>query len=150
MREGSLRKNARSVKQTEETPCARESQADMRRHALLACGWLFLGLGTLGLALPVLPTTPFVLLAAACFLRSSERLHSWLVAHPVFGPQVADYLDGKGLKRRVKFVAISMLWTSVIGSAAFIVPFFVADMAMILVAAGVTVYLLRQPTAPPS
>ena len=118
----------------------------MRRYMLLAFGWISLGLGTLGLMLPILPTTPFVLLAAACFLRSSERLHSWLVAHPVFGKQIIDYLDGKGLKRKTKFVAISTLWASIIASAIFFVPFLIADMAMILVAVGVTVYLLRLPT----
>jgi hypothetical protein len=62
----------------------------LRRHLLLACGWAFLGLGALGLALPVLPTAPFVLLAAACFMRSSERLHSWLVGHRVFGRHIGD------------------------------------------------------------
>ena len=102
------------------------------------------------MALPVLPTTPFVRLAAACFLRSAERLHSWLLAHPVFGAQITDYLDGKGLKRRTKFVAISMLWASIIGSAVFFVPFLIADVMMVLVAIGVTVYLLRLPTAPSS
>ncbi|MDZ4654332.1 MAG: YbaN family protein [Coriobacteriia bacterium] len=122
----------------------------MRRYALLACGWVFLGLGVLGMALPVLPTTPFVLLAAACFLRSSERLHSWILGHRVFGPQIADYLEGKGLKRKTKVVAISTLWASMLGSAVFFVPYFIADVAMVLVAVGVTVYLVRLPTAPPS
>ncbi|MDP2183124.1 MAG: YbaN family protein [Actinomycetota bacterium] len=116
----------------------------------MAFGWFFLGLGALGMALPVLPTTPFVLLAAACFLRSSERLHAWLVGHPVFGPQIADYLEGKGLRRRTKFVAVLTLWASMIASAVLFVPLLVGDVAMLLTAAGVTIYLLRLPTAPAS
>ena len=121
----------------------------MRRYVLLVLGWLFLGLGALGLFLPVLPTTPFVLLAAACFLRSSERLHSWLLAHPTFGKQITDYLDGKGLRPKTKVVAITTLWASIIASAILFVPYLVGDVAMVLVAAGVTLYLLRLPTAPP-
>ncbi|MGE5229565.1 MAG: YbaN family protein, partial [Deltaproteobacteria bacterium] len=66
----------------------------VRSSILLACGWTSLGLGVVGLAVPVLPTVPFVLLAAACFVRSSERCHRWLVTHPVFGRHVADYEAG--------------------------------------------------------
>ncbi len=118
----------------------------MHRYLLLVLGWIFLGLGLLGMALPVLPTTPFVLLAAACFLRSSERLHAWLISHPVFGGQIAGYLAGQGLGRRTKIVAISTLWASVIASAVLFVPHPLADALMVLTAAGVTLYLVRLPT----
>ncbi len=121
----------------------------MGRYVLLSLGWVFLGIGVIGMALPVLPTTPFVLLAAACFLRSSERIHSWLVAHPVFGKQIADYLAGKGLRRKTKVVAIATLWASIIASALWVVPYLLADAAMFAIAAWVTVYLLRLPTAAP-
>lgn len=113
---------------------------------LLTVGWISLGLGTIGLFLPVLPTTPFVLLAAACFLRSSERLHGWLVEHPTFGTHIADYLAGHGLTRRTKMVAIGTLWASVALSTIVFVPHALADAIIIVIAAAVTVYLLRLPT----
>ena len=119
------------------------------RYVLLALGWLFLGLGALGLFLPVLPTTPFVLLAAACFLRSSERLHRWLVEHPTFGVHIGDYLEGKGLQRRTKVVALVTLWASVSFSTVFFVPLPVADIIIVAIAAAVTVYILRLPTCDP-
>jgi uncharacterized membrane protein YbaN (DUF454 family) len=116
------------------------------RYVLLACGWVFFGLGFVGLFVPVLPTTPFVLLAAACFLRSSERLHAWLVSHPRFGPQIADYLEGNGLRRNTKVVALLTLWGSVALSVALFIPHIVADVLLLATAAGVTVYILRLPT----
>jgi len=116
------------------------------RYILLVCGWLALGLGMLGIALPVLPTTPFVLLAAACFLRSSKRLHAWLVSSPRFGPHINNYLAGRGLRQRTKVVALVMLWASVLSSAHFFVSLLVVDVLMIAIAAAVTVYILRLPT----
>ncbi len=116
------------------------------RYVLLACGWVFLGLGVIGLFLPVLPTTPFVLLAAACFFRSSERIHSWLVSHPRFGPQITDYLEGKGLRRNTKVVALLTLWISVTASVVLFIPHVAADAIVLVIAAGVTVYILRLPT----
>lgn len=116
------------------------------RYLLLACGWIALAFGTVGIFLPILPTTPFVLLAAACFLRSSERLHRRLLEHPVLGPPVRNYLAGRGLTRRTKFVAIAMLWASVLGSAFFCVPSLALDLLLIAIAAAVTRYLLRLPT----
>jgi uncharacterized membrane protein YbaN (DUF454 family) len=71
------------------------------------------------------------------------------VAHPIFGAQIADYLAGKGLRRRTKVVAIATLWASIIASAVYFVPYLVVDVLMVAIAAWVTVYLLRLPTAEP-
>ena len=114
---------------------------------LLGCGWIALGLGVAGIFLPVLPTTPLALLAAACFLRSSDRLHRYVVEHPVFGPGVRDYLEGRGVTRRTKIVAITMLWLSILASVVFWVDAWPLDVLLILIAAGTTIYLLRLPTA---
>jgi uncharacterized membrane protein YbaN (DUF454 family) len=121
----------------------------IKPRLLLACGWTSLGLGVAGLVLPVLPTVPFVLLAAACFLRSSERRYHWLVRHPVFGPHIADYLAGRGLRPQVKLVALLTLWASVLVSVLAFVPLLVADMIVLAVAAAVSVYILRLPSRRP-
>jgi len=119
----------------------------VRSSILLVCGWTSLGLGVVGLAVPILPTVPFVLLAAACFLRSSERCHRWLVTHPVFGRHIADYEAGRGIARRAKIVALATLWASVLLSVVLFVPLLAADVAMLVVAAAVTIYIVRLPTA---
>ena len=64
-----------------------------------------LGLGTVGIFLPLLPTVPFVLLAAFCFSRSSDRLHDWLVAHPIFGPSIEDWRRNGSISKRGKYLA---------------------------------------------
>lgn len=116
------------------------------RHLLLACGWLALGLGVAGIAVPVLPTAPFVLVAAACFARSSDRLHAWLLSNPRFGCHIEDYLAGRGLQPRTKRVALLTLWASVTVSVTLFVPLLIADVAVIGVAIAVSVYLLRLPS----
>jgi len=119
----------------------------VRSSILLVCGWTSLGLGVVGLAVPILPTVPFVLLAAACFVRSSERCHCWLVTHPVFGRHIADYLAGRGVALRAKIVALVTLWASVLLSVVLFVPLLAADVAMLAVAVAVTIYIVRLPTA---
>ncbi len=71
----------------------------------LALGWLSIGLGILGIALPLLPTTPFLLLAAYAFSQGSERLHQWLLTHPTFGPPINDWNEYRAISRRVKVFA---------------------------------------------
>lgn len=72
-------------------------------------GFAFLGLGIVGVFLPLLPTTPFVLLAAACFAQSSERMHRWILASPTFGPMVRDWEQNRCVTRRVKAIAMSSM-----------------------------------------
>lgn len=118
------------------------------RYLILAFGWIFLGLAVIGMLLPVIPTTPFLLLAAACFMRSSERLHRWLLSHPRYGPLIADYLEGRGLTVTTKVVSIGTMWLSIVAGIVFFVPYPVADLLMLAVAISVTAYLLQLPTAP--
>ncbi|MEM9667897.1 MAG: YbaN family protein [Pseudomonadota bacterium] len=80
------------------------------RAVWFTLGLVALGLGTLGAFLPLLPTTPFVLLAAFGFARSSERLHAWLLRHKIFGPLIKNWNENGSISRRAKIVsAISML-----------------------------------------
>ncbi|MEH6364843.1 MAG: YbaN family protein [Pseudomonas marincola] len=115
------------------------------RYALLAIGWLSVALGVIGIFLPVLPTTPFLLLAAACFMRSSERFYLWLTSHPHLGPWIRDYLDGEGIPLKGKIYAISLMWLS-IGFSCYLVPLFWARTFMLTSAVLVTLYILRQKT----
>lgn len=80
-------------------------------------GVLAVLLGILGIFLPLLPTTPFLLLASACFARGSERLHRWLLSHPVFGVYLANFEAGRGIPLRAKIIATVMLWGSMAWSS---------------------------------
>ena len=71
-------------------PPVQEQRNPVIRYVLLAIGWLSVALGVIGIFLPVLPTTPFLLLAAACFMRSSKRFYLWLVNHRQLGPWIVD------------------------------------------------------------
>ena len=72
-------------------------------------GLLFVGIGTLGIFVPGLPTTIFMILAAACFIRSSEKLYKWLINNKFFGKYIKDYREGKGMPRKAKITAVTMM-----------------------------------------
>ncbi|WP_017903317.1 YbaN family protein [Pseudomonas asplenii] len=124
------------------------NRSPLLRYALLAIGWLSVALGVLGIFLPVLPTTPFLLLATACFARSSPRFYRWLVEHPRLGPWIRDYLDGNGIPLKGKVYAIGLMWLS-IGFSCYLVPLFWARLFMLTSAVLVSVYILRQKTLEP-
>lgn len=121
------------------------SRSRLLRYVQFAIGWLSVALGVLGIFLPVLPTTPFLLLAAACFARSSPRFYHWLVEHPRLGPWIRDYLDGNGIPLKAKVYAIGLMWLS-IGVSCYLVPLPWARGFMLLSAILVSIYILRQKT----
>lgn len=112
-------------------------------------GTLALILAVLGIFLPLLPTTPFLLLASACYLRGSDRLHGWLLSNKVFGPYLSNLQSGRGIPMRSKITALIFLWTSLAFSAWFIhiawLRFF-----LLIPGIGVTIYLLKAKTLPPA
>jgi uncharacterized membrane protein YbaN (DUF454 family) len=121
------------------------SRNPVLRCLLLVIGWLSLALGVIGVFLPVLPTTPFLLLAAACFMRSSQRFYLWLVDHPQLGPWIRDYLEGQGIPLKGKVYALSLMWLS-IGFSCYLVPLTWARVFMLASAILVSLYLLRLKT----
>lgn len=116
------------------------------RWALLASGFLAIVLGGLGIFLPVLPTVPFLLLALACFARSSERFYDWLLEHAHFGPIIQPYINGCGLSRRSKVKAITLLWASITLSAFLLIELVWVQGLLLVIACAVTFYLLSLPT----
>ena len=84
----------------------------MKRWCLMALGWLAFATGIVGIVLPLLPTTPFMLLAAALFARSSPRFHRWLLAHPWFGPPIHDWQQYRGIRRHARRRAIVFILLS--------------------------------------
>lgn len=112
------------------------------RIILVVAGTLFVGLGILGIFMPVLPTTPFLLLAAACYARSSQRFYDWLLTNKWFGNYIRNYLQGKGIYLKVKILTIALLWLTIICSIAFAVHDFLVRLILILIAIGVTIHIL--------
>ena len=126
-------------------PQQRQTRNRVWRYVLFACGCLSVVLGVSGIFLPVLPTTPFLLLAAACFARSSQRFYLWLVLHPRLGPWVRDYLEGQGIPRKGKVWALILMWSS-ISFSIWIVPLLWVRVFMLIRAVCVTIYILKQKT----
>jgi uncharacterized membrane protein YbaN (DUF454 family) len=108
------------------------------RSLYAAAGILSIGLAVAGVFLPVLPTTPFLLLAAAAFARGSPRLEAWMLGHRIFGRMIRDYRERRGIRLGVKIFAISILWLTIGASALFAVTHIAARIALGLVAAAVT------------
>lgn len=118
------------------------------RGLYVGLGLLCVGVGVLGMVLPLVPTTPLLLLAAFFFARSSDRFYNWLLSNRWFGRIIRDYRDGRGLTMRDKVVTIAVLWLTVGPSVVFLLPVWWGRALMVGIATGVTIYLWRLPTAP--
>jgi uncharacterized membrane protein YbaN (DUF454 family) len=92
-----------------------------------------------------LPTTPFLLLAAACYMRSSDRFYRWLVHNRVFGAYIRNYIEGRGIPLKIKAFTISLLWLTIGLSAAFATENLIIRIVLAAVAVGVTVHILLRP-----
>jgi uncharacterized membrane protein YbaN (DUF454 family) len=121
-------------------------ESSFRKWLLTLAGIVALGLGMTGVFIPLLPTTPFLLLAAACFFRSSDRLYAWLTHHKWFGAYIRHYREHKAITLRAKVVTLLLLW-SVIGYSAFgIVTAWWVRTLLGVIAVGVTIHILHLKT----
>ena len=116
-------------------------RATAKRRLLIGAGTLSTGLGIIGVFIPILPTTPFLLLAAACYMRSSERSYQWLINNRIFGAYVRNYIEGKGMPIRTKIFTILLLWLAIGLSIAFGVQNIVIRIVLICLAIGVTAHI---------
>lgn len=119
----------------------------MKRIFILSLGFLFLGLGILGMFLPVLPTTPFLLLASAMFLRSSEKLSNWLLSHKIFGKTIRNYMEQKAVSKKSKIFSILFLWPTILISASMVDKNWL-KILLLVIAIGVTIHLVSLKTMP--
>lgn len=111
------------------------------RGTLIALGTVFVGFGVVGIFLPILPTTPFFLLAAACYARSSERFYYWILHNRWFGNYIKNYREGKGISLTVKLWTIFALWFTILLSV-FIVDDYYVKVLLLFIAAAVTLHIV--------
>ncbi|WP_026177407.1 YbaN family protein [Thiobacillus denitrificans] len=124
----------------------------LHRHVLpvrlvfAALGTLFLGLGVAGLFLPVLPTTPFLLLAAACYARSSRRIFDWLLSHAHFGPLIREWREHRAIPYRAKRIALILIALSFAISVGFFIPGWLAKLGMAMGGLALMAWIARIPS----
>lgn len=118
----------------------------LRKLLLSTCGLLALLLGLLGVVLPLLPTTPFLLLAAFCFYHGSARLHCWLESRPWIGEQLRLWREQRAVSGKVKVAALIYLWLAIGITVGFFLIGIIYRLLLLVVAIAVTLHLLRLKT----
>jgi len=131
----------------------KEQGRKLVRPLWFIAGTICVVLATIGIVLPLLPTTPFLLAAAACYYKSSQRMHRWLLNNKWFGEYIRNYTEGKGLTKKTKITALTMLWITIGFSAVFILHRLLPaqlvlplQLVMIAVAIAVSIHISRLPT----
>lgn len=117
-----------------------------KKYLYILLGTIFLGLGTLGIFLPLLPTTPFWLLTCWFYIRSSERLYNKVMANRYFGSYIRAYAVDKSIPLRAKVITLVLMWGSMIVTSVFFIPLWWVRVLLLLIAIGVTWHILSFPT----
>ena len=112
----------------------------------MIAGTVSLVFAVVGLVLPLIPTTPFLLLTAACYCRSSERLYNWLMNNKWFGEYIKNYREGNGIPLKTKILALTFLWVTISISALLFVQILIVQVVLLVVAIAVSIHILRLPT----
>lgn len=116
------------------------------KYFLIGLGWIFVTLGIIGIFVPLMPTTIFFILAAASFARSSDRFYNWLINHPKFGKFIKDYREKRGMPLKSKVIAVAMLVLAIGSSAYFFTEELIVRLVLILIAIGVSTYIISLKT----
>ena len=114
----------------------------IKKTLFILLGSLFTGLAFLGIFLPLLPTTPFLLLAAFFYLRSSEKLYNWLLNHKIFGKYLQNYLENRAIPLKIKIFTLILLWVTILATSLFFVDTFIIKLLLIAIAIAVTIHIL--------
>lgn len=120
-------------------------------HTIIRWLWIIAGsisltLGIIGIFLPLLPTTPFLFLTAACYARGSSRLHNWLLNNKLFGKYIRNYREGKGIPARSKVLALTLLWLTIGYSIFYVIPILIVKIILLTIAILVSIYIMSLPT----
>ncbi|MEZ4598344.1 MAG: YbaN family protein [Syntrophotaleaceae bacterium] len=119
------------------------------RVFLIIVGTLCVALSVLGMFLPALPTTPFLLLAASCYARSSEKFYQWLITNRWFGEYIRNYREGRGMPLKQKVITIVLLWLTIGSTARWAISQWWMRSILLGIAVGVTVFLVKVKTYRP-
>jgi len=109
---------------------------------LVVSGTFFLILGIIGIFLPILPTTPFLLLAAACYAKGSDKFYHWLIYNKWLGNYIRNYQEGNGIPLSVKIISVTLLWITILFSIFIIVSIFFIRVILFIIALAVTMHIL--------
>jgi uncharacterized membrane protein YbaN (DUF454 family) len=112
------------------------------RYLLIIAGTISLGFGIIGIFLPILPTTPFLLLTAACYARSSQRFYDGLMNNKWFGNYIKNYYEGRGVPLKFKIFTISLLWITILTSIYIMLNNFLIEIFLIMIAISVTIHII--------
>ena len=115
----------------------------IKRYLFITAGITSLSVGIVGIFVPLLPTTPFLLLSAACFLRSSKSLYNWIINHKIFGKYIRNYLQFHAVVKNFKIISIIFLWLTIICSAVFFTNILLVRILLFLIAVGVTAHIVK-------
>jgi len=114
----------------------------LKRRLFVVVGTIALVLGIIGIIIPVLPTTPFLLLAAICYLRGSQRLYNALLGNRFVGSYIKNYLEGRGMPLKMKIWTLTLLWIAIVCSALLATDSLIIRIILAVVLAGVTIHIL--------
>jgi uncharacterized membrane protein YbaN (DUF454 family) len=112
------------------------------KKLLMVFGFISLALGFVGIFVPLLPTTPFLLLSAWLFAKSSERWHKWLLQHKQLGGYIRQFQEDKSIPLRIKIISISLLWATILFSVIVVAKMGWLKIVLLAIATGVSVHIL--------
>lgn len=143
---------AMEVNEKQTTPVQRKfprhvkvARSRLLRWLCISLGTLSAGLGLVGIFIPVLPTTVFLLLAACCYARSSERFYKWLLGNRMLGKYLTSYLEVRGVPMKTRVLSLSLLWITILSAVVFFVENIYVDLLLVSIAVGISYYILTLP-----
>jgi len=119
------------------------------KYLLIILGSLFVILGIIGIFLPLLPTTPFLVLASICYIKSSSKFYNWLMNNKYLGNYIKNYIEGNGITVKAKVLYILPLWITITYSAIFVVDILYMRIILFLIAICITIHILHIKTLKP-